>query len=86
MIVCSIICFTVIVCFAISAKVYYTLKISKDFRVKAEDIRAYCNRFINDYLEGTHYYNDTSKIKYIGKPNDIYHLCKTILEIIEKVK
>lgn len=85
MIICAIICFTVIVCFAISAKVYYTLKISKDFRVKAEDIKEHCTRFIYDYLEGTQY-SDASKIKYIGKPNDVYHLCKVILAILNNVK
>lgn len=85
MIICLIICFTFVICFAISAKIYYTLKINKDFKVKAEDIRKYCNRFIYDYLDGTSYC-DKSKVKYVGKPSDIYHFCKTILDIIEKVK
>lgn len=85
MIICAIICFTIIVCFTISAKIYYILKINKDFRVKAEDIKSYCHRFIYDYLEGTAYC-DASKTKYIGKPSDIYHFCKTILQILENVK
>lgn len=85
MIICSIICFTFIVCFAISAKIYYTLKINKDFRVKAKDINSIINSFKYQYLDG-YTYSDISKLKYLGKPLDILNLIKTIQEILCDVK
>ena len=85
MIICSIICFTFIVCFAISAKIYYTLKINKDFRVKAKDINIIIDNFKYQYLDG---YNccDVSKLKYLGKPLDILNLIKTIEGTLRDVK
>lgn len=85
MIICAIICITFIICFAISAKIYYTLKVSKDFRVKAEDINTVINNFKCQYLEG-YTYTDKSKLKYLGKPLDIFNLIKTIEGTLYNVK
>ena len=84
-IICLSICFTFIACFAIGARIFYNLKINKDFKVKAKDIDTLINSFKNNYLDGyTH--TDKSKMKYIGKPIDILNLIKTIEATLYNLK
>ena len=85
MIICFIICFTFIVCFSISARIYYKMKINKDFTVKAKDIRAIINAFESNYIEG-HTYSEPNKTKYNGKGIDIYNLLRCIRETLSDVK
>ena len=85
MIICGIICFTFIVCFSISARIYYKMKINKDFTVKAKDIRDIINVFESSYIEG-HTYNEPNKTKYNGKGIDIYNFLHSIKLILSDVK
>ena len=86
MIITTIICITFVICFIISSRIYYNLKINKEFTIKSSNIISIINEFKNTYVDG-YYRNDGIDSKYIGKGKDLCCLFTTIERILNnKIK
>ena len=72
-----IIAITLTIWFCIAMKVFYDLRINKEFTTKVKDVKAVVNTFRDTYLEG---YSKNSK--YVGKGSDIHNLIKSLNEIL----
>ena len=72
------ICVTLTIWFVLSAKVFYDLKVNKEYEAKAKCLKAIVDEFRGSYLEG--YGKET---KFVGKGNDVRNLLSQINNILK---
>lgn len=72
------ICITLTIWFVLAAKIFYDLKVNKEYEAKAKCIKAVVDEFRKSYLDGC-----GKDIKYIGKGNDVRNLLCQINEILK---
>ena len=77
-IICISICITLTVWFCIAAKVFYDLRINKEFATKVKDVKSVVEAFRSTYIEDYH----SDKAKYIGKGMDLRALIKQLNNIL----
>ncbi len=72
------ICITLTIWFVLAAKIFYDLKVNKEYEAKAKCLKAVVDEFRKSYLDGC-----GKDIKYIGKGNDVRNLLCQINEILK---
>lgn len=77
-IICISICVTLTVWFCIAAKVFYDLRINKEFATKVKDTKSVIDGFRSIYIQDYH----SDKAKFIGKGTDLRLLIKQLNNIL----
>lgn len=71
------ICITLTIWFVLAAKIFYDLKVNKEYEAKAKCLKAVVSEFRSSYLDGS-----GKDIKYVGKGNDVKNLLGQINSIL----
>lgn len=76
-----IIAITLTIWFCIAAKIFYDLKINKDFKTKVKDVTEVIESFRDSYIEGDYHCGDKGK-NFKGNTVDIMNLIRTLKNIL----
>ena len=80
-IITSIIAITLTIWFCIAMKVFYDIRINKEFSTKVKDVTNVIQAFRDSYIDGDGHCGDKGK-KFNGTTTDIMNLIRSLTKIL----